>query len=795
MKIETLSTPNRDSNPDLPVIGSQIALNQRRGSASGFNYLRMAYIVDIRACLRKGAVFPVTIFPNPAKAVVVLFVQEYSSIVWKNIRTGGILLICVSRNHNCPEWCRLECEEGLYGSREDNVTQVISTGRIGKVELEVVNPHLYGGRVENHLRKTTPSSSDRYSNLDLPVLSSRAQHDKRVSQLRHRGGIPIIDNSEASHLVFPLNSSQDLTTAITAIYSLSITDYSSVAAFSLRSGQSLSTIVPFLPGNLGLVTCGVAGRKNSRARLMKLRSCCGSETAVMDVSSNDVMQPNKSPTTYRYNDRPNGSCWPHPQKNNQREAVMLRWSGRVAVVTGASSGIGRSIAEELVKKGLQVVGLDRQEPHVECGLGTFHHIKCDITNDEEIMAAFEWLRNNRNGLDILVNCAGVATSSKLIGKLRLMNVSENTTRELRKIMDVNVLGLSICTREAVKSMRERGVDDGHIIHINSVAGHYIPNILNIHLYSATKHAVTVLTEGLRRELVALNSHIRVTSISPGMVDTHIYESDPVNGKANKEYLFKNNPFLKPNDIADAVLYALGTPPNVQSSGRDGRQQWYWSFHSRTEELVKKGLQVVGLARRLDRLEELRDEVQDAPGKLHPIKCDITSEEDILAAFEWTKKHLNGVDILVNNAGVGTNQTLIENTTSELRKILDVNVLGLSICTKRSCQVYEREGNVPSVHFYSGSKHAVTVLTEGLRRELVALNSHIRVTSISPGAVNTEIMEAIDPVRGKEMKEQIMIKNIPILNSKDIADAVLYTLATPPHVQIHENTIRPIGEKF
>nr|CAD7198835.1 unnamed protein product [Timema douglasi] len=263
---------------------------------------------------------------------------------------------------------------------------------------------------------------------------------------------------------------------------------------------------------------------------------------------------------------------------------MLRWSGRVAVVTGASSGIGRSIAEELVQKGLQVVGLDRQEPleeHVECGPGTFHHIKCDITNDEEIMAAFEWLRNNRNGLDILVNCAGVATSSKII---------ENTTSELRKILDVNVLGLSICTREAVKSMRERGVDDGHIININSITGHYIPNILNIHLYSATKHAVTVLTEGLRRELVALNSHIRVTShgefykrlteslcrelvalnshirvtsISPGMVDTHIFESDPVNGKAKKENLFKNHPFLKPKDIADAVLYALGTPPNVQ----------------------------------------------------------------------------------------------------------------------------------------------------------------------------------------------------------------------------------------
>nr|CAD7394902.1 unnamed protein product [Timema cristinae] len=60
---------------------------------------------------------------------------------------------------------------------------------IGKVELEEVNPHLSGGRVENHLGKTTPSSPDQDSNLDLPVLSSRAQHDKLVSQLRHRGGV------------------------------------------------------------------------------------------------------------------------------------------------------------------------------------------------------------------------------------------------------------------------------------------------------------------------------------------------------------------------------------------------------------------------------------------------------------------------------------------------------------------------------------------------------------------------------------------------------------------------------
>nr|CAD7257569.1 unnamed protein product [Timema shepardi] len=73
--------------------------------------------------------------------------------------------------------------------------------RIRKVELEKVNPHLRGGRVENHLGKTTPSSPDRDSNLDLPVLSSRAQHDKRVSQLRHRVYTDDNENKKISTLL------------------------------------------------------------------------------------------------------------------------------------------------------------------------------------------------------------------------------------------------------------------------------------------------------------------------------------------------------------------------------------------------------------------------------------------------------------------------------------------------------------------------------------------------------------------------------------------------------------------
>lgn len=89
---------------------------------------------------------------------------------------------------------------------------------------------------------------------------------------------------------------------------------------------------------------------------------------------------------------------------------------------------------------------------------------------------------------------------------------DGDTKFFKEIFDVNVIGLTICTQQALKLMKESGVDDGHIIHINSVAGHTIPNIGNpvMNVYPASKHAVTALTESLRQELVFLKSKIRVT---------------------------------------------------------------------------------------------------------------------------------------------------------------------------------------------------------------------------------------------------------------------------------------------
>ena len=86
----------------------------------------------------------------------------------------------------------------------------------------------------------------------------------------------------------------------------------------------------------------------------------------------------------------------------------------------------------------------------------------------------------------------------------------------RRMLDVNILALTICTKEAYKLMKSGKVDDGHFININSMSGH---RIIGLPFYSATKFAVTALTEGLRRELRSAGTNIRTTSVSPGLVET------------------------------------------------------------------------------------------------------------------------------------------------------------------------------------------------------------------------------------------------------------------------------------
>ncbi|XP_018575998.1 farnesol dehydrogenase [Anoplophora glabripennis] len=242
---------------------------------------------------------------------------------------------------------------------------------------------------------------------------------------------------------------------------------------------------------------------------------------------------------------------------------MTRWVGKVAVVTGASSGIGAVTAEALVEHGLKVAGLARRKDRLDAlaqklsnKKGKFYPVKTDISKEEDILKAFKWIKENLGPVHILINNAGT------LGKTNLMN---GDTEIWKNTLNVNVLGLSIATREAIRDMRANNVD-GHIIHINSGAGHQVPNIPNINMYPASKFAVRALAETLRLELLNKKSKIKITNISPGLTDTETVSADV------KEHIRKigGDQMIEPENIADAIIYALSTPPHVQIQELDVR---------------------------------------------------------------------------------------------------------------------------------------------------------------------------------------------------------------------------------
>ncbi|XP_046431814.1 farnesol dehydrogenase-like [Neodiprion fabricii] len=238
---------------------------------------------------------------------------------------------------------------------------------------------------------------------------------------------------------------------------------------------------------------------------------------------------------------------------------MNRWIGKVALVTGASAGIGAATVEALVREGLKVVGIARRVENIEKlreelknEEGELYARKCDVSKEEEILAVFEWIEENLGGVDVLVNNAGLMHAASL---------TDGDTEGFRRLLDVNVLAVAVCTREAVKSMKARHVD-GHIFNINSVLGHYVFTASDRwSLYPSTKFAVTAMTEVTRKELIMANTKIKITSISPGFVKTELVTV------ASSESCYKEmlsiNPSLNPEDVTSAIIYALGTPAHVQ----------------------------------------------------------------------------------------------------------------------------------------------------------------------------------------------------------------------------------------
>uniref|UniRef100_T1PMM5 Short chain dehydrogenase n=1 Tax=Musca domestica TaxID=7370 RepID=T1PMM5_MUSDO len=234
---------------------------------------------------------------------------------------------------------------------------------------------------------------------------------------------------------------------------------------------------------------------------------------------------------------------------------MDRWRNKVAVVTGASSGIGAAIVKDLLENGLQVVGLARRPERVTDILktvppakhGNLIALRCDVSDVQSVNKAFDTIIAKFGGIDILINNAGAFT----LGQLATMELAS-----VQNILQVNVVALVACTQRAFKSMKERNFD-GHVILINSTLGHRIPMVgqgpAPFNIYPCSKFAVTAMTEVYRQEFMGLGTKIKVTSISPGQTDTDIVPDDFRRGQT----------MLQAKDVAECVHFAIATPPHVQ----------------------------------------------------------------------------------------------------------------------------------------------------------------------------------------------------------------------------------------
>ncbi|KAL2722974.1 farnesol dehydrogenase-like isoform X2 [Vespula maculifrons] len=228
---------------------------------------------------------------------------------------------------------------------------------------------------------------------------------------------------------------------------------------------------------------------------------------------------------------------------------MNRWEGKVAVVTGSASGIGKAITRALLERKIIVVGLDIQNEkqkemanNRENATNGYYPLHCDITNEDELDAVFLFVKKKFTGVDIMVNNAGVIDFQRII---------ESDRKTFERLLNINVLAMAVCMNRAVRSMRERNVE-GHVFNINrkylqtqsscdlncthcSVLGQklLIPFLSDVdgfngwNLYPASKHAAVALTHTVREELSLIKASIRVTSICPGIVKTDLPSKFPV----------------------------------------------------------------------------------------------------------------------------------------------------------------------------------------------------------------------------------------------------------------------------
>jgi len=230
-------------------------------------------------------------------------------------------------------------------------------------------------------------------------------------------------------------------------------------------------------------------------------------------------------------------------------------NGKVAIITGASSGIGFATALALSKAGAKVaIGarrtdmLSELEKKIKENGGEVYSQKLDVTKKNECNSFVDNVLKKWGTVDILVNNAGLMPLS-FFKNLKI--------DEWDQMIDVNIKGVLYCTGAVVTHMLEN--KSGHIINISSVAGRIVFPAGSV--YCATKHAITAFSEGLRQEL-SVRKNIRVTCIEPGVVATEL--TNTITDESLQGFVenAKKMEALQAEDIANAIVYAVESPNHV-----------------------------------------------------------------------------------------------------------------------------------------------------------------------------------------------------------------------------------------
>jgi NADP-dependent 3-hydroxy acid dehydrogenase YdfG len=240
------------------------------------------------------------------------------------------------------------------------------------------------------------------------------------------------------------------------------------------------------------------------------------------------------------------------------EAQALK--GTVALVTGASSGIGEATARTLAAQGAAVALVARRGERLEALGGTIADaggtalpIEADVTEQEQAEAAVARAVEELGRLDVLVNNAGVMLLGPIVGA---------PVEEWERMLQVNLLGLLYTTYAALPHLLEAAEKDprrvSDVVNISSVAGRIARKGSGV--YNATKHGVGALSESLRQEVT--RRHVRVSLVEPGAVATELQGHNRPEIKDQIEKRFEDMEILEAEDIADAIAYVVTRPRRV-----------------------------------------------------------------------------------------------------------------------------------------------------------------------------------------------------------------------------------------